>query len=76
MTDPTLFEVWSEGYAISGARSGAILHGTAEGRSFPEACLQLARDHRSFAHHFDPDRMTYWGCKLFDNEADARRSFG
>jgi hypothetical protein len=22
------------------------------------------------------ENMTYWGCRLFDNEADARKSFG
>jgi hypothetical protein len=26
--------------------------------------------------NFNPEALTYWGCKLFDNEADARKGFG
>lgn len=25
---------------------------------------------------YDPLRLTYWGCRLFNNETDARKSFG
>jgi hypothetical protein len=25
---------------------------------------------------YDPDSCSYWGCKLFDNETDARKTYG
>jgi hypothetical protein len=74
--DKTAFEIWSEGFAATGDSGEATLHGTATGQSFAEACLRLAKEQPAFAQHFDPDRMTYWGCRLFDNEADARKRFG
>lgn len=70
------FEIWSEGYAATGDRGVAVLHGEAQGETFREAVLDFARRTPSFARHFDERHMEHWGCQLFDNERDARESFG
>lgn len=70
------FEIWSEGFAATGNQSGAILHGKQEAGSFPQACRRWFAGRNDGPAYFDPKRLTYWGCKLFDNETDARRSFG
>lgn len=70
------FDIWSEGYVATGQSSGATLLGYAKGEDFVQACVNLAKQDREFASYFDKDRMTYWGCRLFDNSSDARKSFG
>ena len=66
------FAVWSEGYATTGLGGGANFHGKILAKSFKDACVKVFRGDKLF----DPESLTYWGCKLFDNEADARKSFG
>lgn len=70
------FEIWAEGHASTGSSSGARLFGTETGVDLKDAAQKLAQKDPEFASHFDPRSMTYWGCKLFDNEGDARRAFG
>ena len=69
------FEVWSEGFAATGERGGAHLLGTASAYTFREACSKVAET-LSDPGLYDSESLTYWACKLFDNVADARRSFG
>jgi hypothetical protein len=69
------YEIWAEGFVTNGEQTGARFHGTFEADSFAKACDFWARTLPS-EKHFDRDRLTYWGCRLFDNEIDARRSFG
>jgi hypothetical protein len=66
------FKIWCEGYSCTGEKSEAIYHGVARGKTFKDACMKYF----SGSTCFDSDRMTYWGCRLFDNEAEARKSFG
>lgn len=75
-TDLRLITIWSEGYAATGERGHAQVIGTAMGHDFKEAVETYAREHPSFARYYDRKRMTHWGRRLFDNETDARRSFG
>ena len=70
------FDIWSEGYACTGEAGPAFCLGTYYGNSFKEACDSLAKTDPGFAKYYDPKRLTYWGCKLFDNETDARKTFG
>lgn len=70
------FAIWAEGYRATCESSGAIKLGTGRGATFREACEDLARRDRSFAGNFNPATLTFWGCRLFDNETDARKSFG
>ena len=76
------YKIWSEGFAATGQSGEATLHGTIEAKSFEDAILQFALKHKDFYNlldHRPSDRgsnYTYWGCRIFDNEADARRAFG
>lgn len=70
------YNVWMEGFALSGEgeRSQASLVGSVEANNFQEACdkICLAR----YAGLYDAEHKTVWGCRLFDNEIDARKTFG
>lgn len=79
------YEIWSEGYAATGERGYAFFHGKMTGKSFNEACIRFFEmkdsDFRNGmdaenAELFDAEQLTYWGCRLFPTEAEARKSFG
>lgn len=72
----TRYDIWREGYETNGMRDGAALLGSEEGTSFADACARLAARDCDFGKYFSADRMTFWGCRLFGNEADARKAFG
>jgi len=67
------YEIWSEGFISTGQVSNATWCGTVTAESFQAACDEKFKDHKNF---YKKEKLTYWGCRLFDNEADARRSFG
>lgn len=83
------YEIWSEGYMATGEHGTAHLHCKINANSFDEA-VELANknenlgaekyDRRSFMseEYYQNRRSNWkiWGCALFDNEADARKSFG
>jgi hypothetical protein len=77
-TKPAPHEIWTEGYSITGSEGRAQLLATVEAATFAEACDKLCSPAEWQAQHgnYDPQRGTVWGCRLFDNEADARRAFG
>jgi hypothetical protein len=84
------FEIWSEGYAATGERSGATKLWEGKAEDFDDAIRQL--NEAAITKYGKPsaakgtvldgrtmkpiDDWRVWGCKLFDNEADARKSFG
>ena len=70
------WEIWSEGYVATGNSAGAYFHGTAKGSTFKQACKNFAKTDKEFKKYFDPKTMDFWGCRLFDNAGDARKSFG
>lgn len=72
----SIYNIWCEGYRATGESSGATFLGYAEGTSLKDACINLAQQDSSFASYFDANRMTYWGCRIYDNEYDARSTFG
>ena len=76
-TELKSFNVWLEGYAATGERAGATFKGTWSGTSFKNACANwvasLPKDQQSY---YDADRNTYWNCRFFDNERDARECYG
>jgi hypothetical protein len=70
------FNIWSEGYSVTGQSSGAILVAEAvEGDDFKDACQKhfVGEVHE---YYFNPEKLSYWGCRLYDNEAEARKAFG
>jgi hypothetical protein len=70
------FSVWVEGYQVTGNKDEARLVGTVEAPTFAEACASLMSKPPWNDGNFDRENLTYWGCRLFDNEVDARKSFG
>lgn len=70
------WEIWSEGYRVTGNSAGAQFHGTVDkcvAKTFKEACNIIFRGQEG---NYDPMRLTLWGCELFDNEKDAKKGFG
>ena len=72
-------EVWTEGYAVTGDSSRARFLGHFRADTLLEAFrMWVERDHesrRSYAD-FESDPPTFWSCRVYDNEASARASFG
>jgi hypothetical protein len=71
MTD-RLWQIWSEGYRATGGESDATYRASVYAATFRQACDRFFGGDK----YYDPDTLTYWGCHLYDNEADARKSFG
>jgi len=69
----TVIHVWCEGYRVTGDSSKATYHGHCRATSFQDACDHIFKDSH---YYYNKVSLTYWGCRLFDNEADARRKFG
>lgn len=69
------FDVWIEGYNVTGNSSDASFLGRARATSFKQAC-EMVVNTVGMADSYDPDKNTVWGCRLFDNEPDARKAFG
>ena len=70
------FEIWSEGFTATGTSGKACLRGVEVGKNFHEACKTFFGKNRGHHNLYNPEHNTYWGCRLFDNEIDARKSFG
>jgi len=73
------YSLWMEGFSVTGNSSIAQYLGEFEGNSFNDACdnwsKTIARPDL-YEPGTDERRPSYWGCKIFDNEMDARKSFG
>ena len=81
-------EIWSEGYSIQGGSGKAHLVAVYEADSFNEAVEKynktvIINQNRRSGSGWRKLKADYrdgfwriWGCRLFDNEADARKSFG
>jgi len=67
------YNIWSEGYSATGDHSGAVcLDRGVLADTFAEACsIALEGD-----PYFNKDNLTYWACRLYDNEYEAKESFG
>lgn len=73
-----VFQIWREGYSCTGDNSKASLIATIEAANFDEACLQYCPriDEPPFIYDAESKTWSFWGCRLFDNETDARAAFG
>lgn len=72
------FDLWMEGYICTGQSSGAEFLGTFTASSFIEACDKWAETLGDEKEYYSKkgDKAWFWGCRIYDNEADARKSFG
>jgi len=72
------FQIWTEGYSATGQSSKAHYHSEVEAETFCDA-VKVYRDSLTDERSkncIDLNRLTFWGCRFFDNESDARKSFG
>lgn len=91
VVDKTKWDIWSEGYNATGQSSKAICIATdIEAKSFDEAVLKYRRENpevgiqantrKSYideeAYLNRDSNWNIWNCNLYDNEVDARKSFG
>lgn len=72
------FEVWAEGYVATGNYSQAIFLGEYKGDTFRDAVINYKNSvtDDNTRRCIDVDGMTFGGCRFFDNEKEARKSFG
>lgn len=70
------WEVWTEGYAATGEFGSAILHGVYRAETFQQAVEAWLDEYTDRWKSYDSDRMTFWGCRFYDNERDARAFLG
>ena len=73
------WSVWREGYCLNEGPAPAEHLGEWPGETFADACVNWAAASPNYAndvYRFDPEHLTWWGCRLFDNENGARRFMG
>ncbi|MCH7381195.1 hypothetical protein [Acinetobacter higginsii] len=72
------YQVWLEGYAATGEQQPAQFVGVVNADNFENAIEILLKQKEWDMKFFNIVRGTpvYWGCRFFDNETDARKSFG
>jgi hypothetical protein len=84
------FEIWMEGYAATGEHGTAQMIGKGFGSTFDEAVKDYMSKNPKHgieengrnryinedAYKNRRSSWNIWACSLFDNEADARKSFG
>lgn len=80
-TQPSMktYNVWMEGYIITGNSGKAEFVGSKEAETFEDACATLLEEKYGkevFKQQYTQSNNTWWGCRMFDNEADARKSYG
>ncbi|MDB5531606.1 MAG: hypothetical protein JWR51_4709 [Devosia sp.] len=78
------FDVWMEGYAASGDSADATLLASGVEADDFAAAVEIVVEKHKLEH---PTEVDYWGkrndgswafyaCRLFQTEAEARKSFG
>mgnify|MGYP001558715694 CR=1 FL=1 len=73
---PKIIPVWIEGWRDNGGGADATFKGYGVGHDLQEAIKELSDRAQLHIHKKDINRLMVWGCRFFDNEADARKSFG
>lgn len=61
---------------MEGVPEKARMVAEVDATTLQEACDAYAKSNPTWAKDYDMEQMTHWGCRLWDNEADARASFG
>lgn len=74
----TFYEIWLEGYSVTGQDAKAEFLGIFSGENFKEA-VQNACNAKKMNDEYlnmNTDPPSYYACRFFDNEKDAREGFG
>jgi len=74
-------EIWQEGYLCTGMEgipAKAECVGVYEAIDFKDAVRQYCKINKQYtiSYHIQDDTFSDYGCMLFDNEKEARESFG
>ena len=69
-------ELWMEGFATNGERSDANKIGEYIAESFDDAIKQYMLENPNVKIDKYGTHYSNWGMRIFDNEVDARKSFG
>jgi len=70
------FDLWIEGYSVSGCRSKASLLGSYDANDIHDAVAQWREEICYVSNMWNGSFYEFWGCRIFDNEVEARKSFG
>lgn len=71
------FSLWMEGAACNGSKSKALFLGEYDAETFNDAVISYFGTLSDVdKYYISTSKLTYWGCRIFDNEEDARKSFG
>jgi hypothetical protein len=68
-------ELWIEGFQIQGDEGKAYRLDTYEADNLEQA-VEIHNQQSSMLIEKKQGIFVFWGCRVFDNEADARKSFG
>ena len=76
MSTKRLITIWMEGYAVTGGKDTAQIIASRVAESFEDAIAQERAKGNLNIKIDEQGTPSIWGCRLFDNETDARKSFG
>lgn len=74
-----MYPLWIEGYEVTGNSATASYLGVFEGKTFNEACdnwEKTIEQPEYYKSGNERQKPNYWACKIFENELEARKSFG
>jgi hypothetical protein len=73
------FEVWCEGYHVQEGTGRHWLVDTVKAKTFKEACdIAFANPDQSegWRECYNSEKLSHWGCRLFDNASEAAEKCG
>lgn len=75
------YEVWQSGFMVQGDHkpTPAKFLGVFEANSWKEATYLAAKKEKMleyYNYYPEDDRASIWGCTLYDNPYQARKTFG
>lgn len=71
------YSIWVEGFRATGQSGKAQFICSSYGDTFKEACDIAARRGKFKGYGvYNSASPSLWGCRLFDSEEKARRSYG
>jgi len=78
----TVFNLWVEGYGANEGIFPAQFLGAYEADTFAQAIGKWNAEKNAngeyghLTHNLTNDTWAAWGCRIFDNEQDARKNYG
>ena len=71
------FIIWQEGFNCSDGHGQACIWNKGSGKTFEHAILKILKDIEELTlYRIKDGKFCCWGCDFYDNEKDARETFG